>query len=127
MGIIFLAVFTSHAAILSNPQKFGLNIQGDELSAFISEALQRAAEMDPVEFVRTEKGREIAVQVYDTSIFVSQEELERIVKENPNPIREVQQSLLSTKNPFTDNPYSYILNVYTHPLTNFLREESENN
>lgn len=123
MGIIFLAVFTSHAAILSNPQKFGLNIQGDELSTFTSEALQRIAEMDSVEFVKTDKGREIAVQVYDTSIFVSQEELERMVKENPNPIREVQQSLLSTKNPFTDNPYSYILNVYTHPLTNFLREE----
>lgn len=115
-GIIFLIVFVSHAAILSNPQKFGLNIQGGELSTFISGALQRVAEMDPVEFVKTDKGREIAVQVYDTSIFVSQEELERIVKDNPNPIREVQQSLLSTKNPLTDNPYSYILNVYTHRI-----------
>ena len=83
--------------------------------------------MDPIELVKTDKGREIAVQLYDTSIFVDQEELEIMVKENPYPIREVQQSLLATKNPFTENPYSYILNVYTHPLTKFLREELQNN
>jgi hypothetical protein len=123
MGIIFLAVFISHAVILSIPQKFGLKIQGNELSTFTMEALQRVAEMDPVEFVKTDKGREIAVQVYNTSIFISQEELEKMVKENPGPIKEVQQSLLSTKNPFTDNPYSYMLNVYAHPLIKFLREE----
>lgn len=123
MGVIFLAIFTSHAAILSFPQKFGLNTQGDELSTFATEALQRVAEMDPVEFVKTDKGRGIAVQIYDTSIFIGQEELENIVRKNPDPIREVQQSLLTTKNSFTENPYSYILNVYTHPLTKFLGEK----
>ena len=82
--------------------------------------------MDPVEFVKTDKGREIAVQLYDTSIFISQEELESKVKENPGPIKEIQQSLLSTKNPFTENPYSYILNVYIHPLITYLREELPN-
>lgn len=123
VGIFFLAVFVSHATILSSPQKFGLDVKGNELSTFTTEALRKVAEMDPVEFVKTKKGREIAVQVYNTSIFISQEELERMVKENPSPIKEVQQSLLSTKNPFADNPYSYILNVYTYPLTNFLREK----
>lgn len=122
IGVFFLAIFVSHAAILSNPQKFGLDVQGNELSTFTTEALQQVAEMDPVEFVKTDKGREIAVQVYDTSLFISQEELENIVKENPGPIKEIQQSLLSTKTPFTDNPYSYILNVYTHLLINFSKE-----
>lgn len=126
LGIIFLAIFTSHAAILSFPQKFGLNLQESELSTFTTEAIKQVAEMDPVEFVKTDKGREIAVQIYDTSIFVGQEELENIVRENPGPIREVQQSLLTTKTPFTENPYSYILNVYTHPLTKFLGEELQN-
>ena len=123
MGIFFLVVFVSHAAILSQPQKFGLDVQGDELSTFTTEAIQQVAKMDPVEFVKTDKGREIAIQIYDTSLFISQQELENIVKENPGPIQEVQQSLLSTRNPFTDNPYSYILNVYTHSLINFLREK----
>jgi uncharacterized membrane protein (DUF485 family) len=123
MGIIFLVVFISHAVILSIPQKFGLKIQGNELSTFTMEALQQVAQMDPVEFVKTNKGREIAVKVYNTSIFISQEELEKIVKENPDPLKEVQTSLLSIKNPFKDNPYSYILNVYAYPLIKFLREE----
>lgn len=122
MGIVFLAIFISHAAILSFPQNFGLNVRGNELATFTTEAIKKVAEMDPVEFVKTDKGREIAVQVYDTSIFVGQEELENIVRKNPGPIREVQQFFLITKNPFTENPYSYILNVYTHPLTKSLEE-----
>jgi hypothetical protein len=126
IGIIFLAIFTFHAAILSFPQKFGLDVQGNELSTFAAEAIKRVAEMDPVEFIKTDKGREIAVQVYDTSIFIGQEELENIVRENPGPIREVQQSLLTAKKPFKESPYSYILNVYTRPLTKFLGEELQN-
>jgi len=121
-GIFFLIVFTSHTIIISSPQKFGVNFQGDELVTFTTEVLQEIAEMDPVEFVKTDTGREIAVQLYDTSIFVSQEELEYIVKENPTPLKEVQRSLLST-NPFADDPYSYIIGVYTHSFINFLRKE----
>ncbi len=123
MGMFFLMVFVSHAMILSSPQKFGLDVQGDELSTFTKEAVRQVAEMDPVEFVKSDKGREIAVQLYDTSVFISQGELESIVKKNPDPIKKVQQSLLSTKKPFTNNPYGYILNVYAHSLINFLREE----
>ncbi len=123
MGIFFLIVFVSHVAILSSPRQFGLYVQGNELSTFTTETLQQIAKMDPVEFVKTGKGREIAVQLYDTSIFISQEELENIVKRNPGPIKEVQLSLLSTGNPLTDSPYSYILNVYIHSLINFLREK----
>lgn len=122
-GIFFLVIFASHAIILSSPQKFGINISGNDLSTFTREVLQQVVKMDPVEFVKTDKGREIAIQIYDTSLFISQEELENIVRKNPEPIKEIQRSLLSTKTPFTDNPYSYILNVYTHSLTNFLREE----
>lgn len=123
VGVFFLVIFASHATILSSPQKFGLDVQGDKLSTFIKEALRQVAEMDSVEFIKTDKGREIAVQLYNTSIFISQEELENIVKENPDPIKKVQQSLLSTKKSFIDNPYSYILNVHTYSLIKFLREK----
>lgn len=123
MGIFFLIVFVSHVVILSVPRQFGLNVQGNELSIFAMEALQQEAKMDPVEFVKTKKGREIAVQLYNTSIFISQEELENMVRENPGPIKETQSSLLSTENSFTDNPYSYILSIYTHSLINFSRKK----
>ena len=126
-GVFFLVIFASHALILSSPQKFGLDIQGNELSTFTKEALQRVSEMDPMEFIKTNKGREIAVQIYDTPIFISQEELESIVKKNPDPIKKFQQSLLSIKIPLTDNPYSYIINMYTHSLINFLREKLQKN
>ena len=38
----------------------------------------------------------------------------------PIDIKEVQSSLLSTQNPFINNPYSYILSVYTHSFINLL-------
>lgn len=120
-GIVFLLIFASHAALLSNPRIFGLNVEGNEFPTFTVEAIQKVANMDPVEFVKTDEGRKIAVQAYDTSIFISEEDLEDLVRENPAPIEEVQQSLLST-DPFADNPYGYIMSIYTHSFINYLTE-----
>lgn len=121
-GVLFLLVFVSHSVILSSPKTFGLDVEGDEFATFTTEAIQKMAKMDLVEFVKTDGGRKIAVQVYNTSLFVSEEELTNIVRENPTPIKEAQQSLLSTT-VFTNNPYSYIISVYSHPLLKFLKEE----
>ena len=121
-GIVFLAVFVSHAVILANPKVFGIDVQGNEIGAFATEAIQKAANMDPVDFVKTDEGRKVAIQVYDTSLFISDTDLEKIVENNPEPIKKVQQELLSTTPNFTNNPYSYIISVYTHPLLKLLSE-----
>lgn len=122
-GVVFLVVFVSHAAILANPTVFGIDVQGNELATFTTETIQKVANMDPADFVKTKEGRKDAIQAYDTSLFISDADLEKIVKNNPEPIKKVQQELLSTTPNFTNNPYSYIISVYTHPLLKFLTEK----
>ncbi len=122
-GLIFLVVFVSHAAILANPKVFGVDVQGNELATFATGTIQELANMDPADFVKTKEGRKAAIQVYDTSLFISDADLEQIVKNNPEPIKKVQQELLSTTPNFTNNPYSYIISVYTHPLFKLLTKK----
>lgn len=118
-GVFFLSVFVSHTVVLANPETFGLEVEGNEFPTFTNRIIQKMVDMDPVEFVKTEEGRKIAIDTYDTSLFVPQEELQNLVRANPAPIEEVQQSLLFT-DPFANNPYGYIMSIYTHSFINYL-------
>ncbi len=122
VAAIFLLIFASHSFLLSNPRAFGLDVEGDEFPKFTKEMIGVVATMDPVEFSQTDEGRKIAIDVYDTSAFITVDELEKIVEENPVPIQEAQQSLLSI-DPLANNPYSYIISIYTYSFIDYLTEE----
>ena len=123
IGAVFLLIFLSHVYILHAPQSVGIEIKGNELMELFTEKFTKIAEMDPVEFAKTEKGRDLVMEVYDLSPFISDEKMLEIVRSNPNKLASAQQALLYTTSYFGKSPFGYILNVYLSTIINSLKKE----
>lgn len=115
-GSIFAVIFISHTVIISDPKKFGVDVQGDEFSVFVTKAVQEVIEMDIVDFIKMDEGRRMAIEVYNTPLLISNSDLEKLVKDNPVPIKKAQQELQLTTLNFINSPYSYIIGVYIYPV-----------
>jgi hypothetical protein len=115
-NILFFIIFISHALVISSPHTFGINVEENRLASDISEVFNKKVEMTPVEFSQTDKGREVVIQNYNISPFTPQEEIEKLIEDNPEPLISYQESLKLLGSDLEDNPYIYILNIYLHAI-----------
>lgn len=79
----------------------------------VSVAIEKKANEAPLEFIKSDEGRKLALEVYGLPpLGTSDETIEKAVKKNPRPIKQAQGDLLLFGNRLAKNPYFVIMDYY---------------